>query len=315
MVKNMSELILSEKYRPQTVDECVLPETTKTQIKGLMSAGNLPSLLFVGGPGCGKTTLAKAIANEMNADLLFINASLNNSIDNIRMNVHQFASTISFSDSKKITVLDEADGLTQDAQKALRGLVEEFSGNHTIIFTANFANKIIEPLRSRCKIIDFKISAKEKPIIAAKFIKRTYSILEKEGIEFDKEAVAALVMKKFPDYRSILTELQGYGATGKIDAGILLNLSEESFGQLMAALKAKKFNDVRKWVAEHPDLDSAHFFRMFYDVSSQYIEAKSIPEMILLLGEFSYKEYFCADKEINRMAFLTSIMISSITWK
>lgn len=316
MVRNMSDQILSEKYRPQTIDDCVLPEPVKEQVKGLIKNGNLPSMMFVGSAGCGKTTLARAIANEMKADILFVNASLEGNVDLIRTRLMQFASTVSFNDSKKITVLDEADGLSQAAQQALRGFVEEFSKNHCIIFTANYANKIIEPIRSRCKVIDFKISAKDKPLIAAKFLKRVMTILDAEKIDYDKEAVAGLVMKKFPDFRSVLNELQGYSAGGRIDAGILMSLSDEAFNQLIVALKNKKFNDVRKWVAEHSDMESQHLFRMFYDTASDKLEPKAIPEMILHLGEFSYKEYFVADKEINRMAFLTTLMVSpNIVWR
>lgn len=308
-------LILSEKYRPSTVNDCVLSESTKEQVKGLIAAGNLPTLLFVGGPGVGKTTLARAIANETGADLMFINASMEG-IDAIRTKVMQFASTVSFTDAKKITVLDEADGLSLQSQNALRGFIEEFGQNHTIIFTANFGNKISDAIRSRSKVIDFKISAKEKTTIAAKFIKRLFNILETEKIEYEKEAVVALVMKKFPDFRSILNEIQGYAAGGKIDAGILSNLSEDAFNQLIASLKGKKFGEIRKWVAEHSDIESSDLFRLFYDSSVEKLDAKCIPEVILLLGEYSYKDYFCVDKEINRMAFLTSILISqNIIWK
>lgn len=308
--------ILSEKYRPITVDECILPESTKEQVKGMIAAGNLPSLMFIGSPGSGKTTLARAIANELGADILFINASLENGVDRIRTKVMQFASTVSFTDAKKITVLDEADGLTPEAQKSLRGFIEEFSGNHSFIFTGNFGNKIIEPIRSRCKIVDFKISAKDKPLIAAKFIKRLFAILEKEKIEYDKEAVVALVMKKFPDYRSILNEIQGYAAGGKVDAGILTNMTEDSFNALISALKNKKFGDMRKWVAENSDIESSDMFRMFYDAASEKLEPKSIPELLLTLGEFSYKDYFCADSELNRAAFLTTLIMSTgIHWK
>lgn len=310
------ELILSEKWRPKTIDDCILPESTKEQVKGLIKGGNIPSMLFVGSAGCGKTTLARAIAYELGADLLFINASMDGNVDLIRTKLSQFASTVSFTSAKKITILDEADGLTPAAQQALRGFIEEFGKNHSIIFTANFTAKIIDPIMSRCKVIDFKIPAKEKPLIGAKFLKRVLNILDTEGIEYEKEAVAELVMKKFPDFRSVLNELQGYAAGGKIDSGILLNLSDESFALLITALKAKKFSDVRKWTAEHSDIESVHLFRMFYDQSNTRLESRSIPELVLLLGEYSYKAYFCADAEINTMAFLTSIMTSpTIVWK
>jgi len=310
-------IILSEKYRPQVIDDCILPESTKKLVKGLIEGGNIPTMLFTGSAGVGKTTLARAIANETGADLLFINASLDSSIDNIRTKVMQFASTVSFTDAKKITVLDEADGLSQQAQGSLRGLIEEFGNNHSIIFTCNFSNKMIEPILSRCKVIDFKIPAKEKQAITIKFLKRVIKILDAEGIKYDKEAVAGLVMKKFPDFRSVLNELQGYAAGGEIDSGILLNLSDAAFSQLIASLKAKKFAEIRKWVADHIDIDSAHLFRMFYDQAAEKVaDGRSIAELVLILGEYSYKEYFCADKEINRVAFLTSVMTSSsIQWR
>lgn len=312
----MIDDILSEKYRPKTIDECILPESVKDLVKGLIKDGNIPSMLFFGAPGCGKTTLARAIAAEMNADMMFINASSDGNVALIRTKLTQFASSVSFSSSKKITVLDEADGLTAEAQQALRGFIETFGKNHSIIFTANYGGKIIDAIHSRCKVIDFKISSKDKPQIATKFLKRVLNILDREGIEYEKEAVAALVMKKFPDFRSVLNELQGYAAGGKIDSGILINLSDEDFNKLITSLKNKKFSEVRKWVAEHSDLDSSELFRMFYDASVDKLEQKSIPEMILNLGEFSYKDYFCVDKEINRMAFLTTLMVSpNITWK
>ena len=311
-----SNIILSEKWRPKTIEDCILPQSTKDLISGLIADGNIPSMLFCGSAGCGKTTVARAIAHEMGADLLFINASLNNSISDIRTTVLQFASTVSFSDSKKITVLDESDGISVDAQGALRGLIEEFGSNHSIIFTCNFINKMIDPIKSRCKVIDFKIPSKDKQTLAAKFLKRVFFILDNEGIEYEREAVAALVMKKFPDFRSVLNELQGYAAGGKIDSGIMANLSDETFGQLIAALKAKKFNECRKWVAENVDLESATLFKMFYDYSHDLLEPQSIPELILQLGEFSYKDYFIADKEINRAAFLTTILLNpNIKWK
>ena len=310
------EHIWSEEFRPKTIDECIIPEDTRKQVKGLVEHGNIMSMLFVGTAGCGKTTLARAIASELGADLLFINASMEGNIDLIRTKLTQFASTVSFSNSKKITILDEADGLTQDAQKALRGLIEEFSQYHTIILTANYAAKIIPAIHSRCKVIDFKISSKEKPLIATKFMKRIINILNTKGVEYDKEAVATLVMRKFPDFRSVLNELQGYSAGGKIDSGVLLNLSDDAFNSLIKSLKDKKFNDIRKWVAEHSDIESSNMFRMFYDNASEKLEPKSIPELILILGDFMYKDSFVSDKEINRVAFLVTIMINSnMVWK
>jgi len=311
-----SENILNEKYRPDKVSDCILPQHVKDQVSGLISSGKIPTMLFVGGPGCGKTTLARTIANELNADVLFINASLENSIDTIRTKMTQFASTVSFSDAKKITLLDESDGLNSISQGALRGFIEEFSSNHSIIFTANYANKIIEPIRSRCSIIDFKLDKKDKVDMASQFAKRLFKILDAENIEYEKQAVIELVMKKAPDYRSIFSAVQMYSAGGKIDSGILLSLSDETFNVLTTALKEKKFGTIRKWVADNSDIEPVQLYRRFYDTASEKLVPKSIPELILQLGDFQYKSYFAVDQEINQMAFLTSIMVNpAIEWK
>jgi replication factor C small subunit len=315
-MSDLDKLFWSEKYRPKTIDECILPELIKAQARGMVADKNITSLLFKGGAGCGKTTLAQAMATEMGADFMRINASLERGIDTVKTTISQFASTVSFTDSKKLTLLDEADGLTPDAQKSLRGIFEEFGNNHTFILTCNFSSKIIEPIRSRCKIIDFKFSAKDKTELATQFVKRTFTILEAEGVDYDKRAVAELVMKKFPDFRSILNELQGYAAGGRIDAGILMSLSDEAFNKLCVSLKAKKFNDVRKWVGENTDINPSEFFRIFYDKAAEKLEQKSIPDLVLILGEYSYRSAFVADQEINTMAFLTALLYSdSIVWK
>jgi DNA polymerase III delta prime subunit len=299
----------AERFRPSIINDCILPESIKTQVKGLIASGNLPSLLFTGGAGCGKTTLARAIANEIGADFMQINASMYG-VDKIRDDVKQFASTVSFSDSKKITLLDEADGLGQVAQQAIRAFIEEFSGNHTIIFTCNFPNKIIDAIHSRCKTIDFKVHKADKTALATQFVKRVFTILTTMGVEYDKRAVMELVTKRFPDYRSIWNELQGYAAGGKIDAGILLDLDKDLFSALITSLKSKKYGDARKWIAEHSDMDQTQFFRMFYDNASDVLEPSSIPELILSLGEYSYRSSFVVDQEINTMAFLTSLFVN-----
>ncbi len=305
-----------EKYRPTTVADTILPEQIKSQVEGIIKTGDMQSLLFTGPAGCGKTTLARAMANELGADFMQINASRDGNIDLIRNKLSQFASTVSFSDSRKITLLDEADGLTPLAQQALRGFVEEFSANHSIIFTCNFTSKLIEPIRSRCKIIDFKSVTQSKLELSIQFTRRVMKILEQEGVKYDKKVVAEYVMKNFPDFRSILNEMQGYSKGGDIDAGILLNFSEDLFNALIEALKHKKFNDVRKWAVEHADIDPVTLFRTFYDTASEKLQPKSIPEMILLLGEYSYKSAFVADQDINTMAFLTSILLNpGIEWK
>ncbi len=315
-MNDVTDLVWSERYRPKTIEECILPQNIKDIAKGFVENKNIPTLLFTGSAGVGKTTLAHAIANELEADFMKINASTEGSIDTIRTKLTQFASTVSFSNSKKITLLDEIDGSSIQAQQGLRGFIEEFAHNHSIIFTCNFSGKVIDALKSRSKVIDFKVSSKDKTEMASQFMKRCINILNENNVEFDKKVLAELVMKKFPDFRSVLNELQGYAAGGKIDEGILLDLTEDAFNQLIGFLKNKKFTDVRKWVAEHSDVEPIQLFRTFYDKSASKLENKSIPELILLLGEFSYKSSLCADQEINTMAFLTNILLNqSIVWK
>ena len=315
-MSNNDNLVWNELYRPKTIDDCILSDAIKTQIKNIIADGNIPSMIFSGSPGIGKTTVAKAIASEIDADVMFINASLDGNIDTIRNDVLGFASKSSFTNSKKITILDEFDGMSLVGMQGLKGFLEEFSNNHSIIFTCNNINKIIDPIKSRCVTIDFKTPNSDKQAIITQFTKRVFSILEQEKIEYSKAAVVSLISKKFPDFRKVINELQSYSRGGKIDEGILLNLSEEEFNKLIASLKNKKFNDMRKWIAENYDLDSTEFYRMFYDSSIDKLESKSIPEMILAIGEYSVKESFVVDKEVIRCASLTTIMLSpTIVWK
>lgn len=315
MANEIQQLVWAEKHRPATIDETILPESIKKIAKGLVAEWTGQSIILDGSRGIGKTTLAYALASELNADVMFINASLENSIDMIRSRMVAFASTVSLSGNIKITILDECDGIPEIGQKALRGFIEEFSGNHSIIFTCNFLNKIIEPIHSRCKIIKFAVTVKEKPELTKQFLKRVFSILDSEKVTYSREAVASLVMKKFPDFRSILNELQGYAAGGNIDAGILSSMSDEKFEELIKAIKEKKFSVCRKWVAENIDIDSETLYRTFYNKASDYMESKSLPELILHLGEYSYRDYFVADKEISRCAFIITVMTGNITWK
>lgn len=304
-----SQYLFVEKYRPATIDECVLPPTLKNTFKQYIESGELPNFLLCGGPGVGKTTVAKALCNEIGAEYLFINGSEESGIDVLRGKIKNFASTVSLTDAKKVVILDEADYLNPNSfQPALRGFIEEFSNNCRFIFTCNFKNRIIEPLHSRCAVVDFKIEGDDKKKMAALFLKRLCAILEKESIEYETRVVAELIMKHFPDYRRILNEIQRYSVSGKIDAGILVNLSEQSYLDLVKNMKAKNFPEVRKWVAKNSDVDSSELFRHFYDKCSDYIDQQSIPQLVLILADYQYKAAFVADSEINVMAALTEIM-------
>ena len=299
-----------EKYRPQKIDDCVLPEALKKTFKEYIAQGELPSFLFSGTAGVGKTTVAKALCNEIGAEFIMINGSdEGRSIDVLRTTIKSFASTVSLTDSKKVVIVDEADYMNASSvQPALRSMIEEFSQNCRFIFTCNFKNRIIEPLHSRCAVIEFKIDASDKQQIAAQFFKRASQILKEEQIEFDPKVVAELITKHFPDYRRILNELQRYSVSGKIDSGILVNMSEESFKSLIRLMKEKDFVEVRKWVAKQSDADTTTLFREFYNTATQYIEPNSIPSLVLLLADYQFKAAFVADHELNIMAALTEIM-------
>jgi len=299
-----------EKYRPQKIDDCVLPESLKKTFKEYIAQGELPSFLFTGTAGVGKTTVAKALCNEIGAEYIMINGSdEGRSIDILRTTIRGFASTVSLTDSKKVVIIDEADYMNpQSVQPALRSFIEEFSANCRFIFTCNFKNRIIEPLHSRCAVVEFKIDNKEKQEIAATFFKRATSILKQEEIEFDPKVVAELITKHFPDYRRILNELQRYSVSGKIDSGILVNMSQESFKELVKLLKDKNFTEVRKWVAKQSDMDTTTLFRELYDQATSNMAEGSIPQLVLTLADYQYKAAFVADHELNIMAALTEIM-------
>jgi DNA polymerase III delta prime subunit len=305
----MEQYLWVEKYRPQTIDECVLPDSLKNTFKEFISSGELPNFLFCGGAGVGKTTVAKALCNEVGAEYLFINGSEESGIDVLRTKIKSFASSVSLTDSKKVVILDEADYLNPNStQPALRAFIEEFSNNCRFIFTCNYKNRIIEPLHSRCAVIEFKIDNAEKQVIAATFFKRVSNILKQENIQYDQKVVAELVTKHFPDYRRILNELQRYSVSGKIDSGILVNMTEESFKELLKNLKDKNFTEVRKWVAKNSDSDAINIFRQLYDTASSTMEAQSVPQLVLILADYQYKAAFVADHELNLMAALTEVM-------
>ena len=306
----MSEQYLwVEKYRPQKIEDCILPASLKKTFKEFVDTGELPNFLFAGTAGTGKTTVAKALCNEVGAEYLFINGSEESGIDVLRNKIKSFASSVSLTDAKKVVILDEADYLNPNStQPALRGFIEEFSNNCRFIFTCNFKNRIIEPLHSRCVVIDFKIDNKEMPKVAAGFYRRVMDICSFESVAADGKVVAALIQKHFPDYRRILNELQRYSVSGKIDEGILVNLSEETFKELYKDLAAKNFNNVRKWIGKNSDTDSTELFRNIYDNAKDFVEQGSIPQLILILADYQYKAAFVADHEINMMAAMTEIM-------
>lgn len=310
MIDSRDEMFLwVERYRPQKIDECVLPESLKNTFKEYIAQGELPNFLFTGTAGVGKTTVAKALCNEIGAEYMMINGSEESGIDTLRTKIKGFASTVSLTDAKKVVILDEADYLNANStQPALRGFIEEFANNCRFILTCNFKNRIIEPIHSRCAVVEFKIDNQEKQGIAATFFKRVNQILKNEQIEFDPKVVAELITKHFPDYRRILNELQRYSVSGKIDSGILINMSEESFKNLIRLMKDKDFTEVRKWVAKNSDADTTSLFRELFDSASQNLEANSIPQLILILADYQYKAAFVADHELNIMAALTEIM-------
>jgi DNA polymerase III delta prime subunit len=303
------QYLWNEKYRPQTIDECILPQSMKDTFRQFIDSGELPNFLFAGTAGVGKTTVAKALCNEIGAEYLFINGSEESGIDVLRSKIKSFASSVSLTTAKKVVILDEADYLNPNStQPALRGFIEEFSNNCRFIFTCNFKNRIIEPLHSRCAVVEFKIENKDKPKIAAGFYRRVIDILSHENVEADSKVVAELITKYFPDYRRILNELQRYSVSGKIDSGILVNLGEESYKELFKNMSARNFNEVRKWVGKNSDMDSSELYRALYDRASDVIDQGSIPQLVLILADYQYKAAFVADREINTMAALTEIM-------
>ena len=311
MIESRDEQFLwVEKYRPQKIDDCILPESLKRTFKDYVAQGELPHFLLCGTAGVGKTTIAKALCNEIGAEYVILNGSdTGGHIDTLRTTIKGFATSVSLTDAKKVIILDEADYLQANStQPALRNYMEEFSANCRFIFTANYKNRIIEPIHSRCAVIEFKIDTKEKQEIAAAFFKRATAILKQESIEFDPKVVAELITKHFPDYRRILNEMQRYSVSGKIDSGILVNMSEESFKGLIKLMKDKDFTEVRKWVAKNSDADTTALFRELYDNASANMDVNSIPPMVLILADYQYKAAFVADHELNIMAALTEIM-------
>ena len=309
------EFLWVQKYRPKTIADTILSSELKQTFQQFVKQENIPNLLLTGSAGIGKTTVAKALCEQLNADYIVINGSMNGNIDTLRTEIMQFASSVSFTGGRKYVILDEADYLNpQSTQPALRNFMEEFSKNCGFILTCNFKNRVIEPLHSRCTVIDFKTKGKDKAKLAAKFFKRLCDILTNENVEFEDKVVAELVNLHFPDWRRVINECQRYASTGRIDSGILANLNQESFKQLITHMKAKEYQSVRKWVGENSDMDASQFFRAFYDTAWEEVSDNSVPGVVITLGEYQYKHSFAADPEINIMAFLTAIMFE-VTWK
>lgn len=304
------DFLWTEKYRPRSLDEAVLPADLSKTFQQFVKENDVPNLLLTGRAGVGKTTAAKAMLTQLGCDYIIINGSLHGNIDTLRNEIMSYASSVSLSGGRKYVILDEADYLNPNStQPALRNFMEEFSKNCGFILTCNYKNRIIPELHSRCSVVEFRIPNVEKPKLASKFFRRVVDILTHEGVEYDPKVVAAVVEKYFPDFRRTLNELQRYSATGKIDTGILSNILETTFKQLIEALKNKEFTTVRKWVGEHSDIDSTTLFRQFYDSASDVLKINSIPQLVLIIADYQYKQAFVADPEINLVAFLTEVMV------
>ena len=303
-----------EKYRPKTIGDTILPDNLKETFQQFVDQDNIPNLLLSGGPGVGKTTIARAMCEQLNVDYIVINGSMNGNIDTLRTEIKDFASTISFTGNRKYVILDEADYLNpQSTQPALRNFMEEYSKNCGFILTCNFKNRIIDPLHSRCSVIDFKINGKDKASMASQLFKRVKAILSDENVKYDQKALAELITLYFPDFRRIINELQRYSATGSIDNGILANHSS-NIEDLVSILKSKKFVEMRKWIADHKDIDTAQLYRQLYDNASQYVKSQSIPQLVVTLADYQYKAAFVADHEINNVACMTELMME-IEWQ
>ncbi len=307
----MLELFLwVEKYRPKTIADTILPADLKATFQQFVDQKNIPNLILSGSAGVGKTTVARAMLEELGCDYIVINGSMNGNIDTLRNEIQNFASSVSFTGGRKYVILDEADYLNANStQPALRNFMEEFSRNCGFILTCNFKNRIIEPLHSRCSVIDFKISKKDMTKLAGQFFKRTQCILKKESIEFDPAVLAEVIQKHFPDWRRVLNELQRYAATGKIDAGILANLKETSIRELTTLMKGKDYTGMRNWVHNNLDTDINGLYRQFYDTAAEFMDKGTIPLLVMLIAKYQYQQAFAADPEINFMAFLTEVLI------
>ena len=311
------EFLWVAKYAPKTIKDCVLPESTKKTFQDFLNKGEIPNMLLTGPPGIGKTTVAKALCNELGVDFYVINGSDEGRfLDTVRNNAKNFASTVSLSSTArhKVIIIDEADNTTNDVQLLLRAFTEEFSSNCRFILTCNYKNKIIEPLHSRCAVVEFALKGKEKTILAGSFFKRLQNILDAEGVQYDPKVLAELINKHFPDWRRVLNECQRYSVSGTIDSGILATFSDVAVNELIKNLKEKNFPEVRKWVVSNLDNDTTVLLRRIYDTLYDTLENNSIPAAILVLAKYQYQSAFVADQEINMLACLTEIMVEC-EWK
>jgi DNA polymerase III delta prime subunit len=300
-----------EKYRPSKVSECVLPSDLQEPFSEYVEQGKVPNLILCGGPGSGKTTIARALCEEIGLDYLMVNGSdEGRNIDTVRTTLTQFCSSVSMTGKRKAIIMDEADYMNPDSvQPALRMFIEKFGNNVSFIFTCNYRSRIIDPIHSRCAVFDFVIPKNEKPKIAENYLKLCEGILEKEEVKFEQKVLAELIMKYFPDFRRVLNELQRYSVSGVIDTGILTNLNEINLAELIGGLKGKKFSEVRKWVNQNMDQDTAKLFRKLYDTFHQHLKPQSVPQAVLIIADYQYKSAFVADQEINMVACLTEITV------
>jgi len=307
----MSESFLwVEKYRPKTISDCILPDRLKKPFQEYVNSTEIPNLMLTGSAGVGKTTVARAMCDEIGINHLYINASENRGIDILRTTIRGYASTVSLTGGKKVIILDEADYLTPEAQAALRGAIEEFAKNCTFIFTCNFKSKLIEAIHSRCSVIDFALRNDEKAKMASQLMKRMEHILTQESVTYDKAVLAKIIEKFFPDYRRTLNELQRYSSSGSLDAGIVAQLSDvRKIGDLVKHLKDKNFSEMRKWCVANSDIEPARIYRKIYDGLYEYMKPHSIPQAVVTIGKYQYQSAFVADQEINLVACLTELMV------
>jgi DNA polymerase III delta prime subunit len=305
-----SDFLWVEKYRPKKIVDTILPAELKDTFQKFVDQGSVPNLILAGPPGVGKTTVAKAMLEELGCDYVVINGSMNGNIDTLRNDILNFASSVSLVGGRKYVILDEADYLNPNStQPALRNFMEEFSRNCGFILTCNFKGRIIEPLQSRCSVIDFKVSRSDISKLASQFFKRVTNILGDEGVSYDQAVVAEVIKKHFPDWRRVLNELQRYSASGKIDTGILTKLEEVSLRELIKLMKDKDFTSIRKWVGENSDVDQGVVYRRLYDTAAEFLKPNYVPALVLLIGKYQYQAAFAADHEINLAACLVEMMM------